>query len=190
MSDLFVTARNDMLLDQERDAIEARVAETIANKKAWGKQQHTDYLVAGTRSDKCMNYPIMQRKLVCSRAFLALSPVASKMLILCYNETYWEPPTTDKRRINKHVPFSPGEPKSFVLPYDRCRAAGISSYSKIKQGFNELIALKFIKLETPARKGTANIYRVSEGYLKLTEKMIAKIKKKLKKPNKGVVVAL
>lgn len=180
MTDLFEEVKRTYLLDQEKARAEARISKTIAEDTVWGIDQHRDYLTSGTKSDKCMNYPILQRKVVCNHAFLGLSPVATKILILAYSETFWTPPTTDKRRVNKHVPFEPGQPKSFVLPYNRVCAAGISSHGAIKRGFDELIALGFLDVES-AQLGSAKIYRISERYLLLTEKDVARIKKKLKK---------
>jgi hypothetical protein len=183
--DLFKEARQDYLLDQEQEQTEARVKDTVLQKKDWSIDQHRDFLIAGNHSDKHENFPILQRKVITNAAFLALSPVATKMLLLCYHSTYWDRPTTDKRRINKHVPFQPGQPKPFKLPYDRVRAAGISSHESIRKGFMELEALGFIELESK-NFGAANTYSISNGYERLTDKDVQRIKKQLKTSTKIV----
>jgi hypothetical protein len=101
------------------------------------------------------------------------------MLLLCYNATYWTPPETDRRKTNKHVPFSPGEPKPFKLPYNRVRAAGIASHETIMRGFMELVALGFISFVRGC-KGGANVYIVSDDYEKLSEQDVKRIKRELK----------
>jgi len=185
MADLFQEAKRDYLLDQERSRAEARISETIEKNQDWTVDQHRDFLIVGNHSDKHENFPILQRKVITNPAFLALSPIATKMLLLCYHSTYWIPPTTDKRHINKHVPFEPGQPKPFKLSYDRVRAAGISSHQSIRKGFLELEALGFIELESQ-NFGAANVYIISNKYDSLTEHDVKRIKKQLKTSTKTV----
>lgn len=159
------------------------------------KQRRTvdDYLKGwASVPDEVKNFvfSFIDRWMLLSPAFLALSPVATKLYLCCINNTKFPKkhkrvrrPT--KRRIGASRQTTMNEgmlTDPFMCPYRMAEAFGVSkNRQQIADAFNELKALKFITQIGISRSDRASVYRHSYGYIDLTEDEVKQIKDDLRK---------
>lgn len=146
--------------------------------KHWSREQFRSFLATGY-SDRHLEWLIaVPRRTFVSPAYLALSFSARELYRLCLNQTSWEPRKVDKRHNERHFELAPGKPRSFRCPYNLCLAIGFTSKNQIVAAFKELIELRFIRRISKPRLGEANIYKITDGFLQLTQSDIENILKK------------
>lgn len=135
-------------------------------------------------SDAKMAFQVcFQRRMLMSPAFRALSPRASKLLILCWNNT-WMEPVGERRSIGKHSTSKQGkqiyEAEPFMCPYNLAVAFGVGSRKQISEAFQELKALGFLDQVGVSKKNSPNIYKRSVRWESLTAEDIKQIQVDLK----------
>lgn len=174
--DLFEHCRQELALDMEQAIRRRRLYRKFgSNKKAklaentWSIEDHRDYLMCGY-SDKELNHRLIDRHVIASPAFWSLNGMESKVLIMCFSETYWVKVKKSKaqaRAGGKNGRKIPDvyEPKVFTLPLTRLEAVGISRRSGIRS-LKTLERLGFIDV-VERLTGKPTIYRLSSDYRSL-----------------------
>lgn len=148
-----------------------------------------DYVQAmSSLSDAKMDFNVsFERRMLMSVAFRMLSPRATKLLMLCWNNT-WMEPVGDRRSIGKHGISKQGkqvyEAEPFMCPYNLCVAFGVGSRKQISEAFRELKALGFLDQVGVSKKNYPNIYKRSVRWESLTAEDIKQIRADLKQKNK------
>lgn len=134
-----------------------------------------DYKAAlGSLNDGLMKFRflMLDRKTVLSPAYMALSPRAAKLYQVAVNATCF-PDSVNQRTIQKHEDTSGWvdlRPLSlpFNLPYNLGKAFNVGNDRQIRDAFQELISLEFIKQIGVSRRNYPNVYKHVSEFLGLS----------------------
>lgn len=140
-----------------------------------------DYIQAmeGLSDAKMAFLVCFQRRMLMSPAFRSLSPRASKLLVLCWNNT-WMEPSGDRRSIGKHGRGKVYEAEPFHCPYNLAIAFGVGSRKQISEAFRELKSFGFLDQVGVSKRNSPNVYKRSTRWESLTADDINKIRQDLK----------
>lgn len=168
--------------DLFREAKKAELGDNYPDERGagthWTTEQFKEFYQRGYSKEELPWENKLPRLSMITDAYMALSFPASKLLMVCINQTYY--PKQPKKREQKRKKQHELKPNPFRLTYNAARVFGFTNKRTTKKAFDELKALGFLEQVGDSNYGEANIYKLSYRHLKLTSEQVIEIKKQLK----------